>query len=188
MNATARDALIVWFGGITGLTTIWADQNAPRPDYPYGVLNVTATRKVGTDEVTYTFDGGQPAGQQMVPTFHGYRIHTVSCWALTLGQEAPSDAQSLLDNAVISLRYPSYATALNAAGVSFSEVLGWNSIDEEVRGRWLAKRSADIAFSVFDSRTITAQGQQYISVAEITSDLSGINNPNTNFTDDFGDI
>ena len=49
ITTIAKDALQAWFAAVTGLTTIWADQGAPRPAYPYATLNDTADRKVADE-------------------------------------------------------------------------------------------------------------------------------------------
>ena len=38
-------ALFAWANGATGKTTRWADQDEPRPDFPYILLDIIATRK-----------------------------------------------------------------------------------------------------------------------------------------------
>jgi len=50
-------ALYDWASGASGWTTVWADQDVPRPAYPYIMLDVTSSRKEGgVDEITHTVD------------------------------------------------------------------------------------------------------------------------------------
>jgi hypothetical protein len=49
--------LYQWAYGATGLTTVWAKQDEPRPDYPYILLDVIAMpREGGTDEIRTSVD------------------------------------------------------------------------------------------------------------------------------------
>lgn len=53
-----EDGIHAWFSGATGLTTIWENQSAPQPDFPYASLQVTSgpTRVGGADEHRYNTD------------------------------------------------------------------------------------------------------------------------------------
>ncbi len=44
---TIEDAIVAWFEGATGLTTIWRHQSAPQPALPYASLMITGPRKIG---------------------------------------------------------------------------------------------------------------------------------------------
>lgn len=54
---TVEDAIVAWFVGATGLTTIWRHQSAPQPAHPFASLLLTGPRKIGgQDEQRYTTD------------------------------------------------------------------------------------------------------------------------------------
>lgn len=54
---TIEDAIVAWFEGATGLTTIWRHQSAPQPAHPFASLLITGPRKIGgQDELRYLTD------------------------------------------------------------------------------------------------------------------------------------
>lgn len=72
-------ALYNWVYGAIGWTTVWADQPAPRPDFPYLVLDVISDRKEGgLDEVSRTVDTTRARDIKVTPTAADSTLYRVS--------------------------------------------------------------------------------------------------------------
>ena len=72
-------ALHAWTSGASGWTTVWADQNVPRPDFPYVLLDVIASAKEGgVSEVTRTVDLTRARDVKVTPTVQNNATYTVT--------------------------------------------------------------------------------------------------------------
>lgn len=71
--------LHAWANGATGLTTRWADQDEPRPDFPYILLDIIATAKEGgIDEVSRTVDLTRARDVKVTPIARNTTTYTVT--------------------------------------------------------------------------------------------------------------
>ena len=72
-------ALYGWAYGAIGWTTVWADQPAPRPDYPYLLLDIIADGKEGgLDEVTREVDLTRARDIKVTPTAENNTLYRVT--------------------------------------------------------------------------------------------------------------
>lgn len=72
-------AIYSWAYGATGITTRWADQSAPRPDYPYILLDITATAKEGgIDETSQSVDLTRARDIKITPIAQNNTTYTVT--------------------------------------------------------------------------------------------------------------
>ena len=72
-------ALFAWANGATGKTTRWANQNEPRPDFPYILLDIIATGKEGgLDEKTRTIDLTRARDVKITPIAQNATTYTVT--------------------------------------------------------------------------------------------------------------
>lgn len=72
-------ALYQWVNGATGWTTRWADQDAPRPDYPYVLLDLlTDAKEGGLDEVTRTVDLTRARDIRITPIVADNQLYRVT--------------------------------------------------------------------------------------------------------------
>lgn len=72
-------ALFAWAFGATGKTTRWADQDEPRPDFPYVLLDIIATRKEGgLDEITRSVDLTRARDVKVTPIAQDSTTYTVT--------------------------------------------------------------------------------------------------------------
>ncbi len=80
VNWTAKySTLHAWAFGATNKTTRWADQDAPRPDYPYVLLDVISTAKEGgIDEATRTVDLTRARNVKITPLAQDATTYTVT--------------------------------------------------------------------------------------------------------------
>jgi hypothetical protein len=153
---TIHDALHDWLSGALGIATIWAEQDAEQPPYPFAVLNIVAgpTKVAGQDEQRITFDGGQPAGEEVGIEVAGLREITVSCQVLAAASSttAPQDqsrvARDLLSRAQSSLVLPTVIEALRVAGLAVIEEGAVQNVSEVVEDSWIGRASMDVRFWV----------------------------------------
>lgn len=81
INWTAiENAIQDWFSGATGLTTIWRDQSAPQPDYPFATLLTIAgpTQIHGQDEQRETTDATRALDVKITPIAQANTKYTVT--------------------------------------------------------------------------------------------------------------
>jgi hypothetical protein len=73
------DAIYAWVFGATGITTRWADQDEPRPDFPYILLDIIATSKEGgIDEVSRTVDLTRVRDTKVIPIAQNSTTYTIT--------------------------------------------------------------------------------------------------------------
>lgn len=154
---TVRKAIHDWFSGSTGLTSIWEDQEAPRPEFPYGSMKVISgpTKLFGADEHRYTYDGNQQAGDEIGIEVAGLRQMTVTVQAFLprLGAAGDAGAEDYLSRAQVALGMPSYLASLQAAGLSVIEEMAPRNLSGIDSGTWIAKAAMDIRFGLAASVT-----------------------------------
>lgn len=152
---TVEDALYDWFNGVTGLATIWSEQDAPQPPYPYASINVIAgpTKVAGQDEQRITYDGGQPAGQEVGIEVAGLREMTLSCQIHVRQQDATpaNHARDLMSRAQSSLGLPSVLSALQVAGLSVIEEGPVQNVSQVIEDTWIARAMMDVRFGLASS-------------------------------------
>lgn len=171
--STVEDALHDWLSGATGLTTIWAQQDAPRPAYPFATLSIIAgpTRVGGVDEIRYTYDSGQPLGQEVEIEAAGLREITVSCQAFVAAGTSQTQnrvARDTMCKAQSSLGMPSVQAALRAAGLSVIEegvVQNASAVDEDT---WIGRASMDVRFRL--AASVSERGP-YVNQVLVSSQL-----------------
>ncbi len=93
-----KDVIYDWFSAETGLTVIWANQSAPRPSLPYGLLNLLT----GLDKLAYG---------ELVPPSHdspNTAIEILTPGRLTLSCQVLGDnAEDKMLEAQLSIDKPS---------------------------------------------------------------------------------
>lgn len=86
-------ALYTWAYGVTGITTVWADQDEPRPSYPYILLDVIAMpREGGVDEVRRTVDLTRARDIKLTPLAEDSTLYTVAINSTAFVYGSDSDA------------------------------------------------------------------------------------------------
>lgn len=187
MNATQRDAIRDWFTAAIGAQAIWAQQDAPRPTYPYGLLQFTAGTTLHQDELVFEQDLLQPAGQEMLPRTSGIRMDTITCSVLSLAEQYTGSGEALVRKAVEHLRRYSTRETLRAAGVAFVRVAGYSNQAEVVKGRWLSRWNVDLIFASLDrpsAADLAAERIGYIDKIKLSSDLTPLADPDLNLDDE----
>lgn len=86
-------ALYQWAYGVTGWSTVWADQDAPRPDYPYVLLDVISDRKEGgIAEVSRTVDLTRARDVRITPTASNNQTYQVVVNGTVFSYTSDADA------------------------------------------------------------------------------------------------
>lgn len=146
---TVEDALHAWFSNATGLETIWRNQNAPQPPYPYASLSFIAgpTKLGGQDEQRSSTDLGQPQGQEVLVESVGLRTATLSCQVYAAKEDVldpTKHARHLMSAAQSSLGLPSVIAKLSEAGLSIIEEGEVQNIDEVIENAFVSRANMDV--------------------------------------------
>lgn len=90
---TIEDAIYTWFNGQTGIDTIWANQNAPRPAYPYAVLNIdSGPMPEGWDEHRSSVDLTVATDVKVTPVASNSVTYTITINGTDFNFTADADA------------------------------------------------------------------------------------------------
>lgn len=77
--SAAYSALYTWANSAIGWSTVWADQPAPRPDFPYLVLDVISdVKEGGLDEVSEDVDLTRARDVRITPTVANNTLYRVT--------------------------------------------------------------------------------------------------------------
>lgn len=171
-----RHAIWDWFSAATGLETIWADQNAPQPSYPYASLNLIAgSIPMGArDEEQWTTDGGV--------RIVGQRDLTVSC-QVHAGPKREAlrtiDALALVHEAISSLARPDVKQSFAEAGLGVRERGTPQSIDILVGADWISRQNFDLRLGLASVVDIDPDSIGWFDKAAVSSDFEGLD-PSSN--------
>ena len=165
---TVENALYTWLNGSTGLTVIWADQDAPQPAYPYATLKIISgpTRVSQVDEVRQSYDAGQPSEQEVGLETGGPREMTVSVqvFARQSATTPTSHPRDMLSRAQAALGMASYQAALRTAGVAVIEAMAVQDVSLNVDDSWSARAVMNVRFRLSSS---VAERVGYIATVDV---------------------
>ncbi len=173
---TVEDAIRAWFESSTGLDTIWEDQRASQPAYPYGSLNILpgSTPMHTTAEQIQKTNGTIKLKRQI--------DFTVAC-SIHVG---PPDAtipechaRSLISTALMFLDAPGQGTKFAAAGLGLRGPLGQpEDLDLNIGGQWISRSRVDIRFGVAAIlENVPATDPGWFDRVELSSRYSGLKTP-----------
>lgn len=114
--ATIEDAIYAWVSTASGVTTIWAGQDAPAPTGVYIALRLSL-EQTGQDWVDVEDNPTPTPGAEILQTVRGVRRLTLGIQAFPGTPTGVGSAASLLEKVMIGAKLPSRREALNAAGV-----------------------------------------------------------------------
>lgn len=186
-----KDALRSWFSDATDLETIWGDQSAPQAAYPYA---------------TITNIGGGPnnlgvrESEEWLPDgtlrYVGQRELVLSCQIHVGGEptethDPDEDSRNRMDAAISSLVVPEVIEQFRQAGLALRDRTQPQAINVLVGTEWISRQTAEFRFgfvSVVSAETtpglalgstpaLDAVG--YFDKVEISSDLEGLQDPNS---------
>jgi hypothetical protein len=115
-------ALAKWAGDASGLTAIWANQNAGQPPGDYVLLSMDGPLPVGRDGVRYVTDLERPAGQEVESRVVGERECHLLVQAFTEATLGGTAANRVIARLQLALTLPSVVELLAAAGISVFDI------------------------------------------------------------------
>jgi len=154
---TVENAVQAWFAAASGVPSAsvrWANQKVPRPSRPYAELKRISVSDEGTfDELRLSFDGAQPAGQEIGVTTYGPRRVLVSCQVFSDVVTGAGTASEYVELARSALSLPSVLSALRAGGLSLVNRGGTRDLSALVETASESRAQLDVTFSVADCAT-----------------------------------
>jgi len=147
-------AVYGWASDASGVQFVWANQDAPQPDYPYGLLNRTlGPVQVGHDERKW-----DAANEKFVVS--GIRRFTVSAMVSDVTNSTTpslSDAPvSLLSDMMSSLYSPSVIEAFRLAGIAVTNAPQVLDVSIAIGAQWVRRSQMEIIFGTTSAIEQTA--------------------------------
>lgn len=172
---TFEDAVHTWCSGATGLQTIWADQSAPRPPYPYALLDIISGPIADNPqwELRHTFDATR-VGEEIEFSACSLCTFTVDAQffvPLTDSRNPNFASRQYAAKAQGALALPSYLAALRASGVSVLNRGSVSNLNEVIADATVSRSNVNITFGA--SLNIT-EYETYIQHVELKSTSLGI--------------
>lgn len=130
-----QNAAKAWASKYTGLPAVMEDDPREWLGKAFVELSTSASQGLGVDEVRYIHDPDLSPAADMVPSYVGNRLFTLSVKIDSRSQDPDADAQHYLELLRTSLARPSVKAAFYAAGFSVAETLGLISQKRRVDGR-----------------------------------------------------
>jgi len=165
---TIAEELLQWACDQTGIAWAWADQDAPQPTYPFGLIRVVSgPLKLGTDEIRW--DGDETLNH------FGVRELTLSFECLVDKDAGGSmadeyNAHSLLLMLQSSLRLQSTKERFQRANVAVREDdQPIQNLDENVADRWISRALVEF---VFYTSTTLQETVGFFEAVEVSSEIS----------------
>ena len=147
-----QNAVHNWFSSVTGLETIWRDQSAPQPKYPYGSLRVIS----GPEAVAPQFeqrrdtDLDRDEGEEVRLTECVPCRLTVSCQTYVGMPDARNpqlDAPYYMNRARGSLALESVRAELWVAKIAIERPGPVQNINEVIEDAYVSRANMDVAFA-----------------------------------------
>lgn len=146
-----ENALYTWASGVSGITTIFAHPNAPRPTDPYVLINVVQSTPVGIEESKSTL----LVGDSVDIDYSNVENILVSINTYYTGaQQAATKLKDSLGRVTVN-------DQLFAAGLGYSRATTVNNIPEVINNQWEERSQFDCFFFVrsLDSENIESVQQ-----------------------------
>ena len=147
-----QNAIHAWLSTVTGLETIWREQSAPQPKYPYGALLVIS----GPEALAPQFeqrrdtDLNRDEGEEVRLTECVPCRFTVSCQAYVGMPEANNpqgNALHYMNKARGSLALESVRAEIWAAGIAIERPGPVQNIGEVIEDAFVSRANMDVAFA-----------------------------------------
>lgn len=148
---TFTEAIHNWYSTATGIETIWADQSAPRPEYPYAALNIISGPLTESPvwEQRHTYDATRPNGEQIVwescvPCT--FVIGTQVYVTVPDSRDPFYNATQYAARAQAALSVPAYRVDFAAASIAVVDKGTVTNIDEVIDDAYVSRSSMDVTF------------------------------------------
>jgi hypothetical protein len=173
---TFENVVHEWFSNASDLNTIWRNQNAPQPEYPFGSLAIISgpTPDAPDWELRQDYSSGRPAGQEL-------RFHTcvpcsivVSCQAYVGNSDVRDPgykANVYIERAKAALSLLDYATNFDANNISVYRYTPTIYPNVLIGGEWVNRAQFDVTFGT----TLNSESYLgYIETVELKSTSLGV--------------
>ena len=181
--ATFENAVWEWFSAAIEAEVVWAHQSAPRPDYPYGSLNIIAGPiPAGPYEQKHSTDLTRPRGEEILFESRVPCTMTVSCQAHVNIPDTRNPAvyaRTLVSRAQSRLYLLSVQEAFRVANCAVQRVGSLTNISLVVNDGNVSRSGLDVTFNAALS---LSEYTGYIAKAHVTS------NPEIGIDQEFGDV
>lgn len=146
-----QKAIHTWFKDKTGLFTIWAEQGAPQPEYPYATLRMSAPPVPAAPqwEERMDTDLSREAGKEIRVRVGIPCQITVSCQAFVGMPDARNvavDAMSYMLKAQSSLSLPSVRATLKESNIAVTRPLSLLNISGVIADSYVSRANLDVMF------------------------------------------
>lgn len=155
-----ENAIRVWAFGISGIQTIFAHPNAPRPITPYVLINIIQNTPIGIQESELTLL------QDDSVDIDYSNVEELFVSINTYYAGAYQTATKLKD----SLGRITVTDQLFAAGLGYNRATTVNDIPEEINKQWEQRAQFDCFFF---TRSLDEENIETIQKVEITNELDG---------------
>ena len=157
---TIEDAIYTWVNGVTGIQTIFAYPNAPRPLTSYALINFFSILPVGNKE-----QKGELLGDNTVDIDRS----SVSDISISINVYY-SGAYQIASQLVDSLDRVTVLEDLYAQGLGYKNTTQAQKIPEEIDKRWEERAQFDCSFY---ARTLDTENLNTIAKVELTNEIDG---------------
>ncbi len=146
-----EDAVYTWFAAAIEADAIWAQQSAPRPDYPYGVLNIIS----GPTPASSAWEEKLTTDLTRVGTEVNINVRvpctlTVSCQAhvnLNDSLDPEAYARTLVARAQARLNLTTVREAFRVANISVQSTGPVTNISAIVNDAYVSRAGIDVTFN-----------------------------------------
>lgn len=153
-----EDALRAWAAGITGIETIFANLNAPRPITPYVLIHVLQNIPIGTREARTTLKVDESTDVD----YSNVELLSVSINVYY------SNAYKLATKLKDSLGRVTVTDQLFAAGLGYSRAGNVQDIPEIINKQWEERGQFDCFFF---TRSLDEENIETIQSTEVTNEI-----------------
>ena len=165
-----------WFINATDLVTIWSNQSAPKPDYPYAMLQITnGPRPLAPQwEIRRSTDLGRPAGQEIEYNYHMPCQFDISCQAyidMENARDPNKNAVWYLNKAQTALSLLNVQTTLAESNVTYINTSEVQQINEVFGDAYKSRANIDVTFGTVLS---ALEYHTYIERVQIVSSSFGV--------------
>lgn len=157
---TIEDALYDWVYEISGVTTIFAHPNAPRPKTSYVLINLFQNIPLGVEETQYE----EGADETTDVDYSNIEVLSVSINTYYTG------AYQLATKLKDSLGRVTIQDNLFSAGIGYSRAAAVQEIPEEINKQWEERAQFDCFFF---ARSLDEENIETIQKVQITNELDG---------------
>lgn len=171
-----QNAIHAWFAEATGLETIWRNQSAPQPEYPFAGLAILSGPEPSAPQWEQRFDTdlNRPEGEEVRISVGVPCRFTVSCQVYVGMPDARNpaiNATAYMIAAQSSLSLPSVLADLCSAGIAVERPGVVQNLDEIIEDSFVSRAAMDVVLgAVLTLEEFTG----FVSKVKVKSDSLGI--------------